>query len=274
MFTEFAAQIKHRADVKGTCEAEFSSNLDVAIVLHNPFYKTVQIDGKDVSVRCCKCAVWRAGSASVGEAPFHTKLLNQITEWLKIEVGPSFAHLVVATDRCGKRYSGHRTFRYISEFYSTHKIELWHYMAVPSHFKGPHDGFGKDARKVAPRAERDGKVRLPTIDIYMKWLMENMSIPSKSARGRKKRMPWKFISPDLFVWKLYAPTSKDGDVGNDKNWNSYGIKDCKEYFVFVSRASTDPTSRTVWIRPMPCACDVCLQFQCEDCKHTSDFAGL
>ena len=37
MFTEFAAQIKHRADVKGNCEAEISSNLDVAIVLHNPF---------------------------------------------------------------------------------------------------------------------------------------------------------------------------------------------------------------------------------------------
>jgi hypothetical protein len=29
IYTDFAAQIKHRADVKGTCEAEFSSNLDI-----------------------------------------------------------------------------------------------------------------------------------------------------------------------------------------------------------------------------------------------------
>ena len=130
IYTDFAAQIKHRADVKGTCEAEFSSNLDVAIVLHSPFMKSVvQKDGARKQVRCCKCAVWRAGSDSVGEAPFHIKLMDQITEWLKApgQAGAALERILVMTDRCGKQYSGHRNVRYISEFYSRHSVELWHY---------------------------------------------------------------------------------------------------------------------------------------------------
>ena len=235
IYTDFAAQIKHRADSKGTCEAEFSSNLDVAIAIYNPSMRTVTKDGKEIQVRVCKCAVWRAGSDSVAEAPFHIKLMNQMTEWLKKEIGAPFKRLLVFTDRCGKQYSGHHNFHYISEFYSRHKIELWHFMAVPSHFKGPHDGFGKDARKKASREERDKKCRLPTIEVYMQWLMYNMVGPSDSARARKKRSPWLLFSPDMFIWKLYAPSSPDGDVDNNKSWASHGIKQCKS-FLFLFRA--------------------------------------
>ena len=149
IYTDFAAQIKHRAGVKGTCEAEFSSNLDVAIAIYNPSMRTVTKDSKEIQVRVCKCAVWRAGSDSVAEAPFHIKLMNLMTEWLKKEIGAPVKRLLVFTDRCGKQYSGHRNFCYISEFYSRHKIELWHFMALPSHFKGPHGGFGKAAQKKA-----------------------------------------------------------------------------------------------------------------------------
>ena len=59
-------------------------------------------------------------------------------------------------------------------------------MVVPSHFKGPHDGFGKDARKKASRGERGKTCRLPTIELCMQWLMDNMAGPSDSARARKK----------------------------------------------------------------------------------------
>ena len=98
VYTDFAAQIKHRADVKGTCEAEFSSNLDVAIVLHSPFMKTIVENGITRKVRCCKCAVWRAGSDSVGEAPFH---MDGITNWLKSsdQVGTTLKCILVLTDR-------------------------------------------------------------------------------------------------------------------------------------------------------------------------------
>jgi hypothetical protein len=80
----------------------------------------------------------------VGEALFHIKLMDDITNWLKLsdQVGTALKCILVLTDRCGKQYSGHRNFRYISEFYSRHQVELWHFMAVPSHFKGSHDGCG------------------------------------------------------------------------------------------------------------------------------------
>ena len=59
IYTDFAAQIKHWANVKATYEADFSSNLDVAIVMHSPFMKEVaRKDGTRVNVRCSKCAVW------------------------------------------------------------------------------------------------------------------------------------------------------------------------------------------------------------------------
>ena len=71
-------------DIKGTCEAEFSSNLDVAIVIRSPFMKEVaRKDFSRVDMRCFECAVWRAGGKLVREAPFHFKLMNQITKWLK-----------------------------------------------------------------------------------------------------------------------------------------------------------------------------------------------
>jgi hypothetical protein len=118
-------------------------------------------------------------------------------------------------------------------------------MAVPSHFKGLHDGSGKDARKKASRAERDGKARLPTIELYMRWLMENMSELSDTSKGRKRREPWRLFSADLYVWKLYAPGSGDGDVDNNKNWDSHGVVACKSFFVFLGRKSMDVSLRLV-----------------------------
>ena len=101
------------------CEAEFGSDLDVAIVIHSLFMKeVVRKDGTRVNVRYCKCAVWRSGSDSVREAPFHFKSVDQVTELLKCpeQVGTTLERISCLTDRCGKQYNGHRKFRYISKF--------------------------------------------------------------------------------------------------------------------------------------------------------------
>ena len=45
------------------------------------------------------------------------------------------------------------------------------------------------------------------------------------------------------------------------------------FLVFVSRASENMNSRTVWVRPMPCAYDTCLKFECTDCAFSDAFAG-
>ena len=56
-----------------------------------------------------------------------------------------------------------------------------------------------------------------------------------------------------------------------KNWSSYGIKKSKSFYVFVGRKSTDKSKRTVWIRPLMCACAECLQFKCVNCNHSDVF---
>jgi hypothetical protein len=43
----------------------------------------------------CKCVVWRTGSDLVAEAPFHIKLMNQMKEWLKKDIGAPFKRLLI-----------------------------------------------------------------------------------------------------------------------------------------------------------------------------------
>jgi hypothetical protein len=174
-------------------------------VLWNPRFVDV---GNVVMKRVVQCDVWRVGSGAKGDAQFHAKFCDDLVKHYRpklkaLPASPKFTRLLMFTDRCAKQYSGHRTFRMISEFYERHKVEMWHYMAEPGDFKGPHDNYGKDPRNAAARAEREGKARLHNIKLYMDWCKKNMKEPSKSSRNRKKRDPTRMFGADTFVWGLY-----------------------------------------------------------------------
>lgn len=128
--------------------------------------------------------VWRIFSAAKGSSLFHNTALSQIVEYYRQRMELKCVH--VFTDGCRSQYKGKRNFCRIAKFAADHSaevgnrassdaalpvpqhdIKIMHHFACGHHFKGPHDGYGKDAKHLARTAERHQRARLATTyDLY------------------------------------------------------------------------------------------------------------
>ena len=61
-------------------------------------------------------------------------------------------------------------------------VRLHHRFAASHHFKGPHDGYGKDFKLLSSTAERNKKRRMPYTHDWYAFGAEMMAQPMKRAR--------------------------------------------------------------------------------------------
>jgi len=181
--TDFSAVYDHKAAAMRTCEQPHHSNMDVFVVTHSPRYETGE-DGKQVR-RVTTDIVRVISECSTGSL-FHNEALNLIVKNYK-SIVPGLERVHVFTDGCRDQYKGRRNFYKMTQFPSElGGIELVHRFAQSHHFKGSHDGYGKDAKLFSRTAERNRKRRLAsTYDFYL-FLATHMAEPLKEARTAKQ----------------------------------------------------------------------------------------
>ena len=117
-----------------------------------------------------------------GSAHFHNTALKLIVDYLKT-IMPELKRVFVFTDGCKGQYKGRHNFGRIAQFPSEHDgVHLHHRFAASHHFKGPHDGYGKDFKLLTRTAERNKKRRLPYTHDWYAFGADVMAQPMKRAR--------------------------------------------------------------------------------------------
>ena len=117
-----------------------------------------------------------------GSAHFHNTALKLIVDYIKTIV-PELKRVFVFTDGCKGQYKGRHNFGRIAQFPSEHDgVHLHHRFAASHHFKGPHDGYGKDFKLLTRTAERNKKRRLPYTHDWYAFGADVMAQPMKRAR--------------------------------------------------------------------------------------------
>ena len=173
VMTDFSAIYDHKAFASKCCEQPHHSNMDVFVVTY------VAYEGGE---RKIVTEVVRAISEEKGNAHFHNTGLKLITDYLKTKA-PGLARVFVFTDGCKGQYKGRKNFGRIAQFPSQHNgVRLHHRFSASHHFKGPHDGFGKDFKLLSRTAERNKKRRMPYTYDWYAFGAEVMAQPMKRAR--------------------------------------------------------------------------------------------
>ena len=173
VMTDFSAIYDHKAFCARCCEQPHHSNMDVFVIT----WARIEAGQRKLSTE-----VVRVISEAKGNAHFHNEALKLIANYLKTVV-PSLKCIFVFTDGCKAQYKGRKNFGRIAQFPSQHEgVRIHHRFSASHHFKGPHDGYGKDFKLLSKTAERNKKRRMPTTFDWYRFGAEMMAQPLKKAR--------------------------------------------------------------------------------------------
>lgn len=173
IMTDFSAVYDHKAFCSRCCEQPHHSHMDVFVVT----WCRIE-DGE----RKVYTEVVRVISEAKGGSHYHNTALRMIVDYLKTTI-PGLKRVFTFTDGCKGQYKGRRNFGRIAQFPSQHAgVHLHHRFAASHHFKGPHDGYGKDFKLLSSTAERHKKRRMPTTFDWYSFGAEVMAAPMKRAR--------------------------------------------------------------------------------------------
>ena len=153
----------------------------------------------------------RVISEAKGSAHFHNTALKLIVDYMKTIV-PGLKRVFVFTDGCKGQYKGRHNFGRIAQFPSEHAgVHLHHRFSASHHFKGPHDGYGKDFKLLTRTAERNKKRRLPYTHDWYAFGASLMAQPMKKARTMRDVVD-ELIADPAAIAAAAAATSTTADA--------------------------------------------------------------
>ena len=153
----------------------------------------------------------RVISEAKGSAHFHNTALKLIVDYMKTIV-PGLKRVFVFTDGCKGQYKGRHNFGRIAQFPSEHAgVHLHHRFSASHHFKGPHDGYGKDFKLLTRTAERNKKRRLPYTHDWYAFGASVMAQPMKKARTMRDVVD-ELIADPAAIAAAAAATSTTADA--------------------------------------------------------------
>lgn len=179
IMTDFSAAYDHKAFATKCCEQPHHSNMDVFVVS-----LAQMTNGKREIIS----EVVRVISEAKGSAHFHNVALHQIVQHIRTQ-RPRLKRVYVFTDGCKAQYKGRKNFGRIAEFPSVHDgVQIIHRFSASHHFKGPHDGYGKDAKALSRTAEKNKKRRLADTFDWYEFLATEMASPIKTFRTIREQV--------------------------------------------------------------------------------------
>ena len=188
-------------------------------------------------------------------------------------------------DNCTAQYRNRKFLYWLAMFRLKYGVRRMHTFATPHHFKGQHDGVGRDERDNLVSAELEEQERMPTTFDAYDYNVRTRQDPNTSSRNNRGQYAFDKIQ------RIYCDTANSQDIRakfrdadyHEEPRSTYVNLDTVtaqsdntkipqqklyyQYGGFEQEVNSDG-SIYLWMREFPCCCPACRRFDWDECINT------
>ena len=191
---DFASGYEHKCRLVQTCERPPRSNIEIFTVDHSPSVVTREFEvlesgvkrrkvTKSETIRSRHVDVVAGYSSSRPNARFHSVMLDKVLDVYGGDVRTHCGVVRCSSDNCAEQHRNARFYHKIARIKHERGYSFIHTFACPHHFKGQHDGAGRDERQSLCDANANGK----TLETTLKVFDYNVTHRKNPVSSQKKR---------------------------------------------------------------------------------------